>query len=481
MTSLKTVLLGSAAALVATGAAQAADLPVKKAAAAVQYVEVCPVYGAGFYKLPGTDICIRHFGYVKFGVGFQDKREYVDPDGEVRILSGGSNTTGWQWSVRPGWDFRSPTEWGTLRAVVQLRVDMRAGTYENRDPNLMGTQRVNNMVHRGYIEWAGFTIGKAGTNFVYWDQDDVISAIGGEPKESIPMMITYTLPLGAGIKATIGLETTDQWTEDYIILRPPAVDALAFGPFVGFGGWDIVGSLSAEGPWGNAKIAGLWHFQQLAIADFTGRGADPWSREHTSGAYGILGGITFMLPQLGQGDQLLLEAMYCKGVSHGCGGTGGGAANTATQFERSGQYLEGLQRFDVDGYIVANATGRGFSIADTKWWGFAGQFRHYWAPLWRTNIMGSYQKIETPAIAKRFNLEDGGLGDARVWDVGANLIWGRNRRTAEIGVELLYKSVNQDLPNGQTQRDINALRGVRGSTDVDPEGWTLNAFIQRSW
>ncbi len=74
MTSLKTVLLGSAAGLLAVGVAQAADLPVKKAAAAVQYVEVCPVYGSGFYKLPGTDICIRHFGSMKFNFAFQDER-----------------------------------------------------------------------------------------------------------------------------------------------------------------------------------------------------------------------------------------------------------------------------------------------------------------------------------------------------------------------------------------------------------------------
>ena len=53
----------------------------------------------------------------------------------------------------------------------------RAGFYEDFEPNLIGAQRVNNMIHRGYIEWAGFTIGKAGTNFTYWDQDDVISAI----------------------------------------------------------------------------------------------------------------------------------------------------------------------------------------------------------------------------------------------------------------------------------------------------------------
>ena len=43
--------------------------------------------------------------------------------------------------------------------------------------------RVDNMIHRGYIEWAGFLIGNAGTQFVYWDQDDVITAIGGDPKE----------------------------------------------------------------------------------------------------------------------------------------------------------------------------------------------------------------------------------------------------------------------------------------------------------
>src|SRR4029078_7325547 len=105
MTSLKTVLLGSAAAIVATGAAQAADLPVKKAAAAVQYVETCPVYGAGFYRLPGTDICIRHFGSMKFNFAFQDARDSVfwpaDPEAPASpAQAGASNTIGWQWTIR---------------------------------------------------------------------------------------------------------------------------------------------------------------------------------------------------------------------------------------------------------------------------------------------------------------------------------------------------------------------------------------------
>ena len=47
MKMIKSLLLGSAAGLVAMSGAQAADLPLK--AKAVEYVRVCSLYGAGFY------------------------------------------------------------------------------------------------------------------------------------------------------------------------------------------------------------------------------------------------------------------------------------------------------------------------------------------------------------------------------------------------------------------------------------------------
>ena len=62
MKMVKSLLLGSAAGLVAVAGAQAADLPVK--AKPVEYVKVCSAYGAGFYYIPGTDICLRVGGYV---------------------------------------------------------------------------------------------------------------------------------------------------------------------------------------------------------------------------------------------------------------------------------------------------------------------------------------------------------------------------------------------------------------------------------
>ena len=68
MKMVKSLILGSAAGLVAMSGAQAADLPVK--AAAVEYVRICSLYGAGFFYIPGTDTCIKLGGYLRVDTTF---------------------------------------------------------------------------------------------------------------------------------------------------------------------------------------------------------------------------------------------------------------------------------------------------------------------------------------------------------------------------------------------------------------------------
>src|SRR5499426_2934669 len=68
MKMVKSLLLGSAAGLVAVAGAQAADLPVK--AKPVQYVKICNLYGVGFYYIPGTDMCIKIGGYARFEAAY---------------------------------------------------------------------------------------------------------------------------------------------------------------------------------------------------------------------------------------------------------------------------------------------------------------------------------------------------------------------------------------------------------------------------
>ncbi len=76
MKMVKSLLLGSAAGLIAMSGAQAADLPVK--AKAVEYVRICSLYGAGFFYIPGTDTCIKLGGYLRADLtingGIYDRR-----------------------------------------------------------------------------------------------------------------------------------------------------------------------------------------------------------------------------------------------------------------------------------------------------------------------------------------------------------------------------------------------------------------------
>ena len=68
MKMVKSLILGSAAGLLAMSGAQAADLPVK--AKAVEYVRICSLYGAGFFYIPGTDTCIKLGGYLRVDTTF---------------------------------------------------------------------------------------------------------------------------------------------------------------------------------------------------------------------------------------------------------------------------------------------------------------------------------------------------------------------------------------------------------------------------
>ena len=77
MKMIKSLVLGSAAGLVAVSGAQAADLPVK--AKPIEYVRICSLYGAGFWYIPGTDTCIKLGGYLRVDTSFNVSTVYDAP------------------------------------------------------------------------------------------------------------------------------------------------------------------------------------------------------------------------------------------------------------------------------------------------------------------------------------------------------------------------------------------------------------------
>src|SRR5215510_8987017 len=119
MKMVKSLVLGSAAALLAMGGAQAADLPVK--AKAVEYVRICSLYGAGFWYIPGTDTCIKIGGYLRVDTTFNGGGTYDQPawSGD----SGQRNRYFDYFNSRSRMaltvDTRTATEYGVVRTFAQ--------------------------------------------------------------------------------------------------------------------------------------------------------------------------------------------------------------------------------------------------------------------------------------------------------------------------------------------------------------------------
>ena len=144
--NIKSLLLGSAAAMVAVSGAQAADAVVVEAEP-VEYVRVCDAYGSGFFFIPGTETCIRFSGYVR------TQFDKLDVDSDVSSAQFENET----WTTRSRFDIdtRNETDWGTLRSLIRLQSNN--GTDDGSNSNFE--------VDQAFISIAGLRAGIGGSLF----------------------------------------------------------------------------------------------------------------------------------------------------------------------------------------------------------------------------------------------------------------------------------------------------------------------------
>ena len=144
--NIKSLLLGSAAALAVVSGAQAADAIVAAEPEAVEYVRVCDAYGTGYFYIPGTETCLKIEGYVRFQV-----------DGG---LNEAANAAGfgsdWDSFTRGNVQFtsKSDTEYGPLTGVIVLQTDADNASSQS------------SYLDSAYIDIAGV---RAGLFYSWWD------------------------------------------------------------------------------------------------------------------------------------------------------------------------------------------------------------------------------------------------------------------------------------------------------------------------
>ncbi|MGY4372801.1 hypothetical protein ACVWZ3_000440 [Bradyrhizobium sp. i1.3.6] len=219
----KSLILGSAAMFAGAGA-QAADLPVK--AKPVEYVKICSLYGAGFYYIPGTDTCIKLSGYVRSWTSVRSNVIAATADSGA---GGAQNRLSNDYTIRSqanlGIDTRTATEYGLLRTYFLAGFRWTTGSYSAQGNGSTVYQSIGGVsapsnanpggvaggtlaVYYAFIQFAGFTIGKAQSQFSPPWADypanwyDIVGGSGWEPVNQL----TYTADFGQGITASFSAQ-----------------------------------------------------------------------------------------------------------------------------------------------------------------------------------------------------------------------------------------------------------------------------------
>ncbi|MEA2950491.1 MAG: hypothetical protein QOJ96_11 [Alphaproteobacteria bacterium] len=491
--SMKSVLLGSAAGILATAAAQAADLPIKKAAA-VQYVRVCSAYGAGFWEVPGTDMCIKIFGLMKATLASSPPKEFAfisQGAGGAYTLShfraNAFDNFGYSLSARPGIDLRSPTEYGTLRTVVQMRFDFGGGQ-DGLPPNGDSVQKTTNLCYRCYIEFNGFTLGRVGSAFPYFNEDDVVAK--NPVAKNNTFALWYTWAGANGFNARLAFEDSlVHSAKGFLSTREAGLNLPIAPGFVsttrGPQKWaDVIGVLNLEQEWGDATLRGAVH-QITTIArggnnGITNACPPPVTTIACTSTFptavdtgfAITGGVTFKLPQFGKGDQILLQATYGDGALDYVG-INGGEVSMGT-FDNSQTIISGMNFDHHDAIAINNGLG-GYTQEKEKAWSATAVFRHYWAPMVRSNLWWSYAEVTPGAVTQATAWNLGGLGKANTNRIGLNVILGKQKATSELAIEAVYGRTRANVPG------VTAANPLPAGLSADGSNWNFALEWSRNW
>ncbi|HEY1452648.1 MAG TPA: porin [Roseiarcus sp.] len=311
MTLIKSLLLGSAAGIVAVASAQAADLPTRKAAP-VEYVKVCNVGGITGWTLPGSDTCVKFSGYItaqftggnlstQYNYGSIDDAAIaasntfipqsafvaaaltsisgqpgsltpsglaLDSRSTQRVLIANSaaqnnqkfnrNQVGWTTRANFGFDIASNTAYGPL-----------IGHFDINSENGNGFDNTGNQTYlnTGYLTWAGITAGKAQSFYSFTGGGDNWANFASPDQKGFnePDLLAYTASFGGGFTATIAAQSQggNGGSGGGTNMGGGNIGVNGGTPsLIAFGGerWpDIVGALHVKQGWGEAQVSGVVH------------------------------------------------------------------------------------------------------------------------------------------------------------------------------------------------------------------------------
>ena len=380
MKMVKSLLLGSAAGVVAVAGAQAADLPVK--AKPVQYVKICTLYGDGFYYIPGSDTCIRFNGYIRADYNFNGRTPHVQTG-----ANGAQDRTVQRSSTRHranfGIDTRTQTAYGTLRTYMNVNID-----------NELGSDTAQ--ATRAFIQWGGFTFGRtasfvdhegslgdSGFRSLYTGLVDATTGAAGINQ------IAYTWQLGNGITLNVGADDERKRSVANLSATTITVGTDPTSSSHGQSHPDPWVSLRISQAWGRASVAVIGH--KNAATYYTAGGgvgictqAGTTLCNHPSDQWGfaVVSGIEIKLDSLSPGSRIGGYVTYGQGASR------------ITRNSQTSPGLFGSGNQVAFGVLTDAAYINGSSLELTTTWAAGGGFEYFWTRNFSSTIYGGYTRTE---------------------------------------------------------------------------------------
>ncbi|WP_068083906.1 porin [Polycladidibacter stylochi] len=251
----KLIAMAAATAALATSA-QAADLPA--AAGPVDYVQACDAFGAGFFKLPGKDTCIRVGGRVRTQLESGDLKS--DANKYAGYAKGYFRLTS-----------MTDSEIGMIKTYSELSILHDFNGVEGADD--AGAEDVYVQISNNI---GSFLIGKTTSQFDGYTGSAAVGIIGRNWSDTGLMQVSYTASLGAGVSAAVSAEASGYRGGE---------DNRA----------DFVGKLKIAQGWGSAQVAGAYHDV---------KGSD-------DAGYAFGGNVNFDLGTVGvEGTSVVFQAQY---------------------------------------------------------------------------------------------------------------------------------------------------------------------------
>jgi len=469
MKMVKSLLLGSAAGLVAVTAGQAADLPVK--AKPVEYVKICSLYGAGFYYMPGTDLCIKIGGWVRA------EAAYGTINGNMTwgpFAGNANNRTSSSEAMRArGYitaDVRNQTEYGTVRGYIAVGLS-------TNDVGLQVASLVDS-ANRAFVQWAGMTAGLSQSFFDFYSVPAMQYRGGYLPASDTGdggwWVWAYTAQFGGGFSGTISSEarrTTQIIDQNGLttagggsILPGTYISAVGgagsllpgAGAYGGSQSPDLVANLRVDQAWGGAQVMGALHevnASYYSLANTAGTAPAAPLGGHPSDRWGWAAGVGLKIntPFITQGDWFQAQFNVTEGALRYLFNT----PNTNWGRVDGASEAYGVLSDCVYGGTVA--VGNQTNCNLTSAWGFNAGYEHYWTPAWHTSLYGAWYQVSYNAQSNAMLCEIAGFGNGlggslatgiagcsnnwSTWGIGARTQWDVTK-TFYLGVEVLYSELH---------------------------------------